>query len=139
MIHRHSFVISAALLFFAAWDALLAIVAIARPDVWFQIFHGVEYVDPQGLLARTGAVWAAFALFHFIAFQTWKSRPYWLVIVGGMRLGEIFADLTYLFSAADRTIVGTVGLLAATPANLFFSIYFIRMFIVRSAQQASPS
>jgi hypothetical protein len=137
MIHRHAFITSAALLFFAVWDAILAFVAIALPDVWFQIFHGVEPVDPQGLLTRTGAVWAAFSLFHFMAWQAWKTKPYWLVIVGGMRLSEIFADVAYVLSATDRTLIGTLGLLLATPTNIIFAVYFIRMYIVRTERAAA--
>jgi hypothetical protein len=131
---RRESLTSAVLLFFGVWDAALAVAAIALPHVWFDIFHGVTPVDPQGLLARTGAVWAAFAVFHLIAWRVWQARLHWLVIVGGMRLSEIFADVTYLLSAADITTAGTIGLLIATPTNLMVGIFLIRTFVLRSGR-----
>jgi hypothetical protein len=32
------------------------------PEFWFRLFHGVHYIDPEGLLRRSAASWAAFAL-----------------------------------------------------------------------------
>lgn len=131
MTPRRRWLTSGLLLAFAVWDAVLAAVAILVPDLWFQHFHGVPREDPQALLARTGAIWFAFALFHLIAFRAWHARPYWLVIVGGMRLGETFADWTYLALAQDVTAAGRIGLLVAGPANLFFALFFIQGYLIR--------
>jgi hypothetical protein len=95
-------------------------------------------VDPQALLARTGALWVAFAVFHFIAWRKWRSAPYWLVIVGGMRLGEIFADPTYALLAADTTTMGRISLLSAGAVNLIVAVYFIRGFLLESRAAAPP-
>ena len=122
---KRATIVSLLLLFFAVWDLALAVAAIGFPEFWFRTFHGVDPVDPQALLRRTGGVWLAFAVFHFIAWRKWKAKPFWLVAVGGMRLGEIFADYLYLFSAQDITTIGRLTFLAATPANVFFSWYFI--------------
>lgn len=124
------FFTSALLAFFGVWDLALATMAIAFPAFWFRMFHDTAYIDPQALLARTGGVWAAFALFHWIAFFRWRDEPYWLVVVGGMRLSEIFADLIYLFRAQHVTVSGTISLLLATPSNVFFAIFFIQGFLL---------
>ncbi len=129
MSDRHRMLIAVFLAAFAVWDLVLGIGAAVLPGIWFDLFHGVEYVDPEALLRRTGAVWVAFALFHGVAFFRWKERPYWLVIVGGMRLSEVFADWTYLFMAQDMTINGRIALLMATPSNIFFSWFFINGFL----------
>lgn len=126
-LHRKAVIVL--LLFFGVWDALLAGVCLFFPDLWFEMIHGAEYVDPQALLRRTGAVWAAFSVFHFIAFFLWRKHSYWLVIVGGMRLAEIFADWTYLFAAQDITTNGTISLVLATPSNLFVSWLFVYGFV----------
>ena len=137
---RHRTAINVFLLGFAVWDSILAAICLFLPDTWFHMIHGTSYVDPQALLRRTGAVWAGFGLFHLLAFIKWRAQPYWLVIVGGMRLSEIFADLTYLFLAQNITVNGRLGLLLATPSNIFFSLFFIRSFLLlaRSEKAATP-
>lgn len=132
MSHRRRKLTSALLLFFAVWDLILAAAAIAFPEQWFDMFHGEPHVDPQALLARTGAIWVAFSLFHLVAFLTWRTRPYWLVIVGGMRLGEIFADWTYAFMADSVTTGGWISLLLAGATNLLFAVFFIRGFLLET-------
>jgi hypothetical protein len=129
---------SALLLAFAVWDLVLAAGALAFPDLWFRLFHGVPRVDPQALLARTGALWVAFALFHLIAWRKWRSAPYWLVVVGGMRLGEIFADPTYALLAADITTMGRISLLSAGAVNLIVAVFFIRGYLLESRGVTPP-
>jgi len=48
-------------------DITLACWGYFWPKGWFWLFHGVSYVDPQGLLQRSAGNWAAFALFQAIA------------------------------------------------------------------------
>lgn len=129
---------SALLIGFAVWDLVLAAAALAFPDLWFRMFHGVPRVDPQALLARTGAVWAAFALFHFIAWRRWRAAPHWLVLVGGMRLAEIFADPAYALLAESTTAMGRIGLLAAAPVNLIVALYLIRVYVKETRTPAPP-
>ena len=62
--------ISGLLIVWTVWDLTLAIIAGFFPDVWFRFIHGVQPVDPQGLLRRTAAIWLAFSLFHFVAWKT---------------------------------------------------------------------
>ncbi len=136
---KHRVIVSVFLIAFAVWDAILGGVCAFFPETWFKLTHGVDYVDPQALLRRTGAIWLAFALFHLLAFLKWKTKPYWLVIVGGMRLSEIFADWTYLYFAQAITTGGRIGLLLATPSNIFFSLFFIRSFLlVQRSEGAAP-
>ena len=130
---------SALLLAFAAWDLVLAAVALLLPDLWFRLFHGVPRVDPQALLARTGALWLAFALFHFIAWRRWSRAPYWLVLVGGMRLGEIFADPAYALLASDVTTAGRIGLIGAAVVNLVVALFFVRGFLRETAPSRPPA
>jgi hypothetical protein len=129
---------SALLIGFAVWDLILAAGALAFPDLWFRLFHGVPHDDPQALLARTGAVWLAFALFHFIAWRRWRAAPHWLAIVGGMRLAEIFADPAYALLAESTTTPGRIGLLAAAPVNLVVALYFIRVYLKEAGTAAPP-
>ncbi len=116
------------LVVFGAWDILLAIATLVTPGLWFRLFHGSAYVDPQALLSRTGAVWLAFGLFQLYTWRVWEKQPYWLAVVGGMRLSELFADWTYLFRAGDVTPFGARALLLATPSNVFFAWFFISTF-----------
>ncbi len=120
------FLTSAFLLSLGVWDAALATVAIVFPGLWFRMFHGAPYIDPQALLARTGAVWVAFALFQLVAFFKWTDVPIWLAVGGGMRLSETFADLTYLARAQHVTTAGALGLVLSTATNIFLGIFFIR-------------
>lgn len=115
--------------FFAAWDLALAAAAVVWPDFWFRQIHGVPRVDPQALLARTGLVWAAFSLFHLLALLRWRRHPHWLVIVGGMRLSELFADLGYLLLAHDVTPAGRMALALAAPSNVLFAAFFIQTYL----------
>ncbi|HKP75625.1 MAG TPA: hypothetical protein VJT67_08785 [Longimicrobiaceae bacterium] len=115
--------------FFAVWDLGLAALAVAWPDLWFRQMHGVPRVDPQALLARTGLIWAAFSLFHALAFLRWRKHPHWLVIVGGMRLSELFADLGYLLLAHDTTPAGRMALALAAPTNVLFAAFFIQTYL----------
>lgn len=122
-------IVSALLLGFAVWDLVLFGLAVIFPDQWFLRIHGVPRVDPQALLARTGLVWLAFAAFHAVAFFRWKQGPHWLVIVGGMRLAELFADLGYLLLAQDVTPAGRMALALAAPSNVLFAVFFIQTYL----------
>ncbi|HEX8907413.1 MAG TPA: hypothetical protein VF771_21350 [Longimicrobiaceae bacterium] len=123
------YAVTALLAFFAAWDLALAAAAVVWPDFWFRQIHGVPRVDPQALLARTGLVWLAFSLFHLLALLRWRKGPHWLVIVGGMRLGELFADLGWLLLAHDVTPAGRMALALAAPSNVLFAAFFIQTYL----------
>ena len=65
---------------------------------------------------RTGAVWASFTLFHLIALLKWHRQPYWLPLVAGVRLTEVFSDWVYLSMAESITWFGKVGLFIASSS-----------------------
>ena len=113
-----------------ALDIFYPIVIFGSDGWWFDLMHGTDYVDPQGLLKRLGAVWATFALFQIIAYFRWQQGPHWLMLVAGLRFGEIVADWVYWSYADDRTLIGTLGLLSASPTNLILGIFFYRAYFV---------
>lgn len=113
------------LLFLVLLDLALSTLCLFFPEIWFRVFHNAPYVDPQGLLRRTGAVWAAFTLFQFVALVRWRSQPYWLPLVAGIRLTEVFSDWVYLFMCSSITWFGKMSLLTAPPANVLFAWFLI--------------
>jgi hypothetical protein len=119
-----------ALLALIALDVIYPVIIFSSGQWWFDFIHGADYVDPQGLLQRLGAVWATFALFQVIAYFRWEQGPHWLMLVAGLRFGEIVADWFYWASADDRTFFGTVGLLSASPVNLLLGLFFFRAYFV---------
>lgn len=113
-----------------ALDVIYPLIIFPSSQTWFDLIHGADYVDPQGLLKRLGAVWATFALFQAIAYFRWEQGPHWLMLVAGLRFGEIVADWVYLAAADDRTWLGTLGLLSAAPTNLLLGLFFFRAYFV---------
>ncbi len=111
--------------FLVLLDLVLSATCIFFPEKWFLIFHDAPYVDPQGLLYRTGAVWVAFTLLQLIAFFRWEKEPWWLVLIAGVRLTELFSDWTYWYVAESMTTLGSIGLFIAPPGNLVFGWFLV--------------
>jgi hypothetical protein len=107
-------------------DIVLSVTALLFPSLWFRLFHDAAYVDPQGLLRRTGAVWVAFTLLQLLALVRWTKQPHWLVLIAGVRLTELFSDWSYLLFCSSITLTGRLGLLVAPPANLLFAWLLMR-------------
>lgn len=120
--------INLVLIALVVYDVILSGTCLIRPDLWYRFIHGADYVDPQHLLIRTGAVWAAFSLFQLVARFKWEVQPLWLAVIAGIRLTEVFSDWTYLFVAADLTRFGWFGLFVNPPMNVFLGWWFIRCF-----------
>jgi hypothetical protein len=116
------------LLALVAFDVFVATVALLFPSLWFRVVHGVPYDDPQGLLRRCGANWAAFAVIQLIALLRWKKAPHWLAVVAGVRLSDIFTDWTYLWFASNVTTVGVVGMFLASPTELFLGSWLLQAY-----------
>lgn len=129
MNEKEKTLINLLLLLLVALDLIYSIIAFLFPEFWFKAIHGAPYVDPQGLLRRTGAVWAAFTLFQLIAYFKWRKLPYWLAIVAGLRFSELIADWTYLSFAQEITWSGRLGLLISTPANFVICWFLLRSFL----------
>ena len=115
------------LAFLVILDLVLSTICLFFPDKWFMTFHGVAYDhrDPEGLLKRTGAVWVAFTLLQLVAFFRWEKAPWWLVLIAGVRLTELFSDWTYMAVAETMTTIGKLGLFIAPPGNLAFGWFLI--------------
>jgi hypothetical protein len=113
------------LLFLVLLDIVLSLTCLFFPTVWFRVFHHAPYVDPQGLLRRTGAVWAAFTLLQLLALVRWRSRPYWLPLIAGVRLTEIFTIWVCLYAYSFITRFGKASLLISSPANVLFACFLV--------------
>jgi hypothetical protein len=115
------------LAFLVILDLVLSTTCLLFPDTWFMTFHGVHYdnLDVEGLLKRTGALWVAFTLLQLIALVRWRRAPWWLVLIAGVRLTELFSDWTYLYVAHTMTTIGKMGLFIAPPGNLAFGIFLV--------------
>ena len=113
--------------FLVILDLVLSTTCLVFPDKWFMTFHGVPYdnLDVEGLLKRTGALWVAFTLLQLIALFCWRRAPWWLVLIAGVRLTELFSDWTYIYYAHTLTTIGKMGLFIAPPSNLVFGIFLV--------------
>jgi hypothetical protein len=118
-------------------DVIYDVVIFPSPETWFRVIHGAPYVDPQGLLRRTAAGWAAFALWQFVALLRWKKGRHWLMLVAGIRWTEIFADWTYVYFCQSLTPIGRWGLLAAGPINLLTGWFFYRSYFKAAPPDSS--
>jgi hypothetical protein len=117
-------------------DAVLSGIILISGQAWFDLVHGTDYVDPQGLLKRTGGLWLSFAIFQAIAFFRWRQAPHWLMLLAGVRWGDLLSDWVYWLDANDHTVLGHVGLLLATPTNLLLGLFFYRAYFVFQAERA---
>ncbi len=116
------------LVFLVILDIVLSTTCLLSPETWFKVFHNAPYVDPQGLLKRTGAVWVAFTLFQLIAVFRWEKQPWWLVLIAGVRLTEIFSDWVYIYVSQSMTTFGWIGLFVSPPTNLLFGWFLVRSY-----------
>ncbi|AUX45500.1 uncharacterized protein SOCE26_069920 [Sorangium cellulosum] len=107
-------------------DLTLAIWAFFFPQAWFDAFHGTAYVDPAALLPRAAASWTGFLLMQSIALVRWRMETWWLLIVAGVRLSEVFSDLVYVLMADDVTWFAMTALPATGPLNALFGWWLIR-------------
>ena len=118
------------LVFLILLDIALATVTLFFPEAWFSLFHNVPYVDPQGLLRRTGAVWAAFTLFQFIALLRWRTQLYWLPLVAGIRLTEVLSGWVYFCFTDSLTWFGGMSLSVAPLFNILFAWILIKSYLL---------
>ena len=116
------------LIFLVILDIVLSATCLLSPETWFKVFHNAPYVDPQGLLKRTGAVWVAFTLLQLIAVFRWEKQPWWLVLIAGVRLTEIFSDWVYIYVSQSITTFGWIGLFVSPPTNLLFGWFLVRSY-----------
>ena len=110
-------------------DAALAGIILISGQTWFDLMHGTDHVDPGGYLKRTGALWLSFAILQAIAFFRWREAPHWLMLLAGVRWGDVLSDWTWWGAMDDRTWLAHV-LLLATPANFLLGLFFFRAYFV---------
>ena len=113
------------LIYLVLLDAVLSTTALFFPETWFKVFHDAPYVDPQGLCRRTGAVWLSFTLLQIIALFRWEKAPWWLVLIAGVRLTELFSDWTYIYVSQSLTGFGFFGLFISPPGNLAIGCFLV--------------
>lgn len=84
-----------------AEDILLFGLAWIAPDLWFKILHHSmpATVLEVALLRRSAGQWAAFALAQAIALWRWRREPEWLAVAAGVRLSDLFTDISYVLAA----------------------------------------
>jgi len=109
-------------------DAALGVLILVSGNTWYDLVHGTDYVDPQAALKRTGALWIGFAIVQAIAFFRWRQGLHWLMILAGIRFGDVLSDWIYWADAADKTWLGHAGLLLASPGNLLLGLFFYRAY-----------
>lgn len=129
--------ITAVLLGLVIFDLVLTTWAFAAPDLWFALWHGVPYEgnDPEGFLRRCGANWAAFLLFQSIALWRWRRETFWVAVVAGVRLSDIFTDVTYAFFARDLTWAGAILLPGGSLMNVIVGFWLLAAY--RRFQQSA--
>jgi hypothetical protein len=105
----------------SAWGFLL-------PDLWFSVFHDSARIDPQALLQRCAANWAAFLAIQLLALFRWKRESWWLPVVAGCRLGDVLTDITCLAMCEKISWLGAIAFPVAGIMNLVAGIWLIRAY-----------
>lgn len=117
-------------------DLTLVPWAFIWPDTWFEVWHGVPRVDPQAFLARCGANWLAFLLLQVVALWRWRRETFWLAVVAGVRLSDVFTDLTISLAAQDVTLAAQILFPLTGLGNAAVGILLIRSYRLRSGHGA---
>ena len=109
-------------------DITLFVITWIAPGVWFRVFHhslpatGIEIA----LLRRNAGQWLAFALGQAITLWQWRRRPEWLAVAAGIRLSDLFTDLSYLIAAPSLTLFGKMLLPIFPILNLVGVVIFLK-------------
>jgi hypothetical protein len=128
MIDRHL----KALILVYLWGALIEDITIfaiswIAPELWFCLFH---HSTPAGLevalLRRSGGQWLAFALGQAITLWQWRRRPEWLAVAAGIRLSDLFTDISYVIAAPSLTRLGQMLFPIFPILNLVGVVIFLK-------------
>jgi hypothetical protein len=88
-------------------DITIFVISWVEPELWFRLFHhGIPAGLEVALLRRSGGQWLAFAVGQAIALWQWRRRPEWLAVAAGIRLSDLFTDVSYLIAAPSLTRFG---------------------------------
>jgi hypothetical protein len=116
------------------WGALvedITIFAISwiAPQVWFHLFHNSTGGALEiALLRRSGGQWLAFALGQALTLWLWRRRPEWLAVAAGIRLSDLFTDLSYLIAAPSLTLFGRMLFPIFPILNLVGVVIFLKAY-----------
>ena len=67
------------------------------------------------------------------------ADPWWLVLIAGVRLTELFTDWTYIYFAQSLTTRGWLGLFIAPPGNLAFGLYLMWVYLKMMKGRPAPA
>lgn len=123
----------------ALFDVFLVAWIVGFPHLWVWAFHGVDVPDPQALFTRMGANWAAFALIQWVAVFRCRQHTEWIVVVVGVRLSDIFTDITYVLACEDATWFAWATLPLSSLTNLLFGLWLLSAWRRLSAGNPDPS
>lgn len=108
-------------------DALLFLMAWFWPGLWFQVFHhSVPGTLEIAFLRRSAGQWLAFALGQALTLTLWRKAPVWLVMAAGLRVSDLFTDVSYVISAPHLTTTGYLCLLPPPVLNAVFIALLLR-------------
>jgi hypothetical protein len=108
-------------------DTIIFALAWVTPDLWFRLFHnGLPSGLETALLQRSAGQWAAFALAQAITLWLWKRDPVWLAVAAGVRLSDIFTDVSYIIAVPSLTTLGWILLVPPPFLNLAGVVIFLR-------------
>jgi len=104
----------------ALFDAILGAGAALAPNTYLASMHPrFRELHPHGptyLVNRTGALWLFFAAAEVFAAMR-PSQPELLMLVGGLRLMDVAADLFYLLRSDDLGAFGRAALIVSPLFN----------------------
>jgi hypothetical protein len=108
-------------------DFSLVTQVVFLPDLWFETFHGSAEGWDEALLflRRCGANWFAFLLLQIIALTRWRREPVWLAVIAGVRLSDVFTDISYVILSTERTWFAELSLPLMGVGNLLFGLFFL--------------
>ncbi len=108
-------------------DTTIFAISWIAPQLWFHLFHhSTGGALEIALLRRSGGQWLAFALGQAITLWQWRRRPEWLAVAAGIRLSDLFTDISYLISAPSLTPFGRMLFPIFPILNLVGVIIFLK-------------
>src|SRR5215471_12994586 len=121
-----------ALILIYLWIALIEDITIFAiswigPQVWFHLFHNSTGGALEvALLRRSGGQWLGFALGQALTLVLWRRRPEWLAVAAGIRLSDLFTDISYLIAAPSLTRFGQLLFPIFPILNLVGVVIFLK-------------
>ena len=121
-----------------ALDLTLASWGFFAPDLWYLVFHGASYVDPQALLPRCAAHWTAFFLIQLLALVRWqKGELWWLLLVAGSRFADCLTDITCAVFCDSLTLFGLIAFPVAGITNVVVGAVLVRLHHLHMTSQTT--